>query len=92
MKKLLIIAFIAIIGLTSCADSKVIDGKFYTPYGVLNEGSVKSDSVYYEVSGWALFSGIAFSECIIPPIYVFGYALWEPKMSTAQHNALKGIK
>jgi hypothetical protein len=91
MKKVALCLLMAVV-LTSCADSKVIDGKEYRPYGVLNEGSVKCDSIYYEVSGWALFSGIVFFECIAPPIYVFGYNFWEPKMSIRQRNELKGIK
>ena len=91
MKNKLIIALLCILSImtVSCADKKVIKGTEYRPYGLLNEGSVKNDSIYYEASGWAIFSGVFFCQCIVPPIYVFGYNLWEPKMTMTEHNKLK---
>lgn len=63
---------------SSCADNKTIDGVTYRPYGLLNESTCKNDSVQYEVSGWAVVSGVLFFEVIVPPIYVFGFNLYEP--------------
>ena len=73
-----IIALIAILTITSCADEKTINGVTYRPYGLLNESTCKNDSVMYEPSIWALCSGIIFCELIIPPVYIFGYNFWEP--------------
>lgn len=79
MKKILfLIAAVSVLLFSSCADEKTIDGVTYRPYGFMNESTCKNDSVQYEVSGEAVVAGIIFSECIVPPIYVFGYNLWEP--------------
>lgn len=78
MKNLLTILCASIVLLSSCADSKVIDGVKYRPYGLLNEDICKNDSIRYQISPWAVCSGIVFCEMIIPPIYVFGYNLYEP--------------
>lgn len=90
MKKLLAVALLIILSmctLSSCADHKTINGVKYRPYGIINEGSEHNPDIYYEVSGWAVFSGIMFSECLlIPTIYTFGYNLWEPVSTMADHN------
>ncbi len=85
MKNILIIILVAIL-LSSCADSKTINGVTYRPYGIINQGSCENPDIYYEVSGKAVFSGIMFSECLlIPTIYTFGYNLWEPISTKAEH-------
>jgi len=93
MKKI-IVTLAAIVALTACADKKTIDGVTYRPYGLINEGSCKNDSIYYEVSGWAATSGVIFSEFFfIPTIYTFGYNLWEPvcKKSEINKNPKAGV-
>lgn len=78
MKKiLLLIAAVSVLLFSSCADEKTIDGVTYRPYGLLNESTCKNDSIQYEISGEAVLSGIIFSECLVPPVYVFGYNLYE---------------
>lgn len=93
MRKL--IPFLLVIILfASCADPKTIDGKRYRPYGLMNEDLYKNPSIQYEVSGWALFSGILWSETIIVPIYVFGYNFWQPVGKKADYintNPDKGV-
>lgn len=75
MKKIGLLVILSTL-LYSYANHKTINGVTYRPYGLLNQGSCKNDSVYYEISGWACFSGIVFSECMfIPTIYTFGYNL-----------------
>lgn len=93
MKKLLSLLLISVILFTSCADHKTIDGETYRPYGFLNEETCKNDSIQYQVSGWAVASGVIFCEMIIPPIYTFGYNLWEPvgKKSDFNTKNIKGI-
>lgn len=95
MKSLKIAAVLAslflVITLSSCADNKVIDGVTYRPYGLLNSDECKNDSIQYEVSGWACFSGIVFCEVIVPPIYTFGYNLFEPVGKKAKNSKLKGV-
>lgn len=76
--KVLITLLLAMLLIVSCADNKTIDGVEYRPYGLFNQESCKVDSIHYEVSGWAVASGVIFFEVIAPPIYVFGYNLFEP--------------
>lgn len=94
MKKL--ITFLTIVILfTSCADDKTIDGVTYRPYGLLNEETAKNDSIQYTISPWAFCSGIIFVECIVPPIYTFGYNLWEPvgkKSDFTKNPNKKGVR
>lgn len=79
MKKLVLLICVAITLIaSSCADSKTINGVTYRPYGFFNESSCKNDSVHYEVSGWAVCSGVIFFEMVVPPIYTFGFNLYEP--------------
>ena len=89
MKKLIVLLSIALI-LASCAQEKKINGVTYRPYGLLNANTCKNDSVEYQVSGWALFSGIFFIETIIVPIYDFGFNFWEPV--GLKKDYVKGIK
>ena len=89
-RNLIIVLASIIILASSCANDKKIDNVNYGSYGLFNEGSVKNSNIYYEASGWAVFSGIVFSESIIVPIYVFGYHLWEPKCTMTEHNRLIG--
>ena len=78
MKKLILVILTAMI-LSSCADNKTIGGKEYRPYGILNENDCKNDSIQYDISYQAVFSGIVFSEMfLVPTIYTFGYNLFEP--------------
>lgn len=88
-----IIALVLLVGLlfVSCAEEKTIDGVTYRPYGLLNEDTQKNPNINYEVSGWALFSGIVWVETVIVPVYVFGYNLWEPvgkKPGTPSQNGV----
>ena len=88
-----IFALVLLVGLlfVSCAEDKTIDGVTYRPYGLLNEDTQKNPNINYEVSGWAVFSGIVFSETIIVPIYTFGYNLFEPvgiKSADASKNGV----
>lgn len=79
MKKLLsLLMIIGTIMLVSCADKKTINGVTYRPYGFLNESTCKNDSIEYQLSFWATVSGVVFFECIVPPIYTFGFNLFEP--------------
>lgn len=92
MRKLFLIITIAFV-MASCADEKTIDGITYRPYGLLNEDICKNDSIQYQVSGWAICSGVIFFELIVPPIYTFGYNLWEPigKKGDYRKGIVKGV-
>ena len=77
MKKICI-GLMAILLLTSCAKSKVINGVVYQPYGFLNEETVKDSTIKYQPSFIAICSSIIFVELVIPTVYIVGYELYEP--------------
>lgn len=85
--------FATVLLIISCADNKTINGITYRPYGLFNESTCKNDSIQYEVSGQAICSGVIFSGFIIPPIYTFGYNLWEPigLKKDYQEGKIKGV-
>lgn len=93
MKKLLFGLLAITILFSSCADNKEINGITYRPYGLLNESTCKNDSIQYEIDGWAVVSGLVFFELIVPPIYVFGYNVYEPVglKSAYKNEAIKGV-
>ena len=66
------------IALAGCSKSKVICGKEFKPYGLLNTDDYKNAHVHYKpVIGNAIL-GIVFIETIIAPIYFFGFDVLEP--------------
>ena len=77
--------------LASCAQEKTIEGVTYRPYGLLNEDSQKNPNINYQVSPWAVVSGVVFFEMIVPPIYVFGFNLFEPVGKKATTPEEKGV-
>jgi len=87
------LALAIVVSLVSCADKKTINGIEYRPYGFLNESTAKNDSVQYALSGWAVASGVVFFELVVPPIYTFGFNLWQPigLKSEIKAKNLKGV-
>ena len=79
--------------LSSCASKKTINGVTYRPYGIFNESTCKNDSIQYSASGSAIVCGVIFFECFIPPIYIFGYNLWEPVGLKKEYDkgTIKGV-
>lgn len=77
-----ILVFLAIVLLTSCADSQdfqvngqVINAK---PYGWANRDSRKIEGVVYEVNGGNIVWDIILCETIVVPIWLTGWQLYEP--------------
>ena len=78
-----IISLVLIIALVSsfvvsCAESKVINGVEYQPYGLLDKEEVKDPKILYKVSFGDIFWGVVGFETIFLPIYCFGFNLYEP--------------
>lgn len=83
MKKLFGLLLIAIIALSSCADSKTFeraDGtKFVAePYGWANYQSKKIEGVTYEACFENIVWDIVAAETIVIPIWLTGWELYEP--------------
>lgn len=64
--------------IVGCGDSKVIDGKEYETYGLLNEHSVRDPNIHYQTIVGNVVWGIVLCETIIAPVYFFGFSLYEP--------------
>lgn len=83
MKKLFGLLLIAIIALSSCADSKTFeraDGtKFVAePYGWANYQSNKIEGVTYEACFENIVWDIVAIEIVIVPVWLTGWELYEP--------------
>lgn len=83
MKKLFGLLLIAIIALSSCADSKTFeraDGtKFVAePYGWANYQTKKIEGVTYEACIGNIVWGVIAVETIVIPICLTGWELYEP--------------
>lgn len=83
MKKLFGLLLIAIIALSSCADSKTFeraDGtKFVAePYGWANYQSKKIEGVTYEACFENIVWDIVTIETVIVPVWLTGWELYEP--------------
>ena len=89
IKTLLLVAML--FAMASCADNANIDGKTYRPYGLLNESTCKNDSIEYQISGYAVFSGIFWLGLVAPPIYTFGFNLYEPVRKKGTPVSNKGV-
>lgn len=72
-----LIIWLSIVLLSSCAEEKKINNVVYKPYGLLNP-EVKSDSVEYSISAGSVICAIVFSETLIAPVYIVGWDLYEP--------------
>ena len=77
MKKVIAAVLVASM-LSACGNPAVLGGKEYPTYGLINEGTSKSEKVCYE----AVFGNVVWSvlliETVIMPVYFVGWSLWEP--------------
>lgn len=85
MKHFIFTLLIALIALTSCAESKEMrnpaTGKVETiePYGWANMDECKRDDVVYTIRPKTVVFSILGCETIVIPVVVTGWYLYEPK-------------
>src|SRR3989344_4339006 len=91
MRKIPIVLLVGVLvfNATACsAPTKTINGTTYSDYGLFNPDD-KNPNVKYEPNWWNVAMGVIFFEMIIPPIYVFGFHLFEPVgPKSATHGAV----
>lgn len=75
-KFLVIILILSMI--TACGDSKVIDGKQYETYGIINRDEVRNPKIKYQLITGNVVWGIILFETVVAPIYFFGFSIYEP--------------
>ena len=77
MRKMAII-LICIAILVGCGNPKIINGKLYDIYGLLNkESKMNPDIEYTLITGNVIWS-VILCETIIAPLYFVGFDLYEP--------------
>lgn len=77
---------IAAIMLTSCADSKVIDGKTYEPYGWADAQEIKDPTIVYSVCWQNVVWDVLLSETFIVPIWLTGWQFYEPEYKKVEYR------
>jgi hypothetical protein len=77
MNKFLIIILI-LSTITACGDSKVIDGKQYETYGLINRDEVRNPKIEYQLITGNVVWGIILFETVVAPVYFFGFSIYEP--------------
>lgn len=81
MKKtlsIILIVFTLLALASACTSDKVIDGKLYKTYGLLNKDEVKDPNIKYELSVGNVLWGAITLETVVGPIYFFGFDIYEP--------------
>ena len=90
MKKLLVMLALAVVMLSSCADSKtlMINGKetVVEPYGWANSQDVKVPGVVYEVNVGNILWSVLLSETMVIPIWLTGWQIMEPERVAATNQ------
>ena len=66
-----------LLSLTGCASEKVIQGKTYQPYGLIDTDK-RDPNVSYRTSVGAIVLSILFFETALVPIVALGFFLYEP--------------
>ena len=84
MKKIL--CLLLLICFCGCASEKVIDGKNYETYGLINQDDVKDSTVKYQPVWGNIIWGCILGETLIAPIYFFGFSMFEPISKKKETN------
>jgi hypothetical protein len=88
MKKLIALA-LCLSFFYGCGDPKVINGKKYDTYGLLNANEKKNENIEYHLVVGSIICSVFFVETIIAPIYCLGFDLYEPV--GVKGNVEKGV-
>lgn len=75
-----LIVFILVVSLliTGCAQSKIIHGVEYEPYGVINRKDERKFQVEYKRKRSSIILSILLFETVVVPFYLIGFRLYEP--------------
>ena len=74
----LICAIFLLFTIISCGDNKIINGKEYETYGLINSSDIKNENIKYKPIWGNIIWGCVMAETIIAPIYFFGFSMFEP--------------
>lgn len=80
----IILVLILMLSLVSCGNSKIIDGKEYNTYGLLNAENERNPSIMYKpVWGNIIWGSLLFGS-VVAPVYFFGFSMFEPVSKKAE--------
>jgi len=77
MKKLITVLCLAMF-LCACGSDKVINGKNYQQYGLIDKDEVRDNNIKYEVNIGNVVWGVVLFETVVVPIALFGWYLYSP--------------
>ena len=75
--------------LTGCANSTVIEGTRFVPYGLLDSDQ-RNPKVFYKISVGTIILSVVTLETVIIPIIAIGFYLYEP-VCKLPDNAEPGV-
>ena len=80
MKRVLAMVCILLVLVCSfaCGSDKVIDGKKYTTYGLVNRDEARDPNIEYSLILGNCVWGIILCETVVAPVYFFGFSVYEP--------------
>lgn len=93
MKKAIVATIVAAaVALSACGRELHTEKKTYPTYGILNEGSLRSQHVCYSVSVGNVIWSIILIETVIAPIYFVGFSLFNPtRLKTGPNDNCNNI-
>lgn len=81
MKKEAIVVMVLaifIMTISACGNDKVIDGKLYETYGLLNKDEVKDSNIRYKIIVGNVIWSIITVETVVLPAYFVLFSIYEP--------------
>lgn len=78
MKTKLLALLVSLFVMTACADDKVINGKEYETYGLLNKDEVKDPNIRYHLVTGNVILSVILCETLFMPVYFIGFSIYEP--------------
>lgn len=61
-----------------CAQTKLINGVEYEPYGIVNSDENKKEGIEYQKKKSSIILSILFCETLVVPFVLIGFKLFEP--------------
>ena len=80
MKKFTVILLLVVMCffVSGCGDSKVIKGKKYHTYGVVNKTEMRHPDIEYDLIVGNVVWSVLLCHTIVAPIYFLGFSMYEP--------------
>ena len=74
----ILVAIIFAASCIGCANTKIVDGKQYDTYGLINAGEKRNPNIEYELVVGNIIWSVILLETIVAPIYFIGFSMYQP--------------